>query len=52
MMNQGKEQKVDSLKTGKSYTRLFIKKREASKKIKRPKEHRYASEIKHIRYCE
>ena len=32
------KQKVDSLKTGKIYARLFIKK-EGSKKIKKPKEH-------------
>ena len=40
------------MKIGKSYTRLFIKKWEASNKTKRPKEHRDAAEIKHIRYCE
>ena len=34
MMNWGKEQKVDSLKTGKSYTRLFIKKEKPQRKLK------------------
>ena len=35
-MNWGKEQKVDSLKTGKSYARLFIKKK-AKRKLKSKK---------------
>ena len=57
MMNWGKKrasikQKVDSLKTGKSYARLFIKRRlKENQKAKRT-QLEVAADIKHIRYCE
>ena len=56
MMIQGEKrasvkQKFDSLKTGKGYARLFIKK--AKGKLKTEKNLvRDAAEIKHTRYCE
>ena len=52
MMNQGKEQKVDSLKTGKRYARLFIKKKAKRKLESQKNTVRDAAEIKHIRHCE
>ena len=46
------KQKVDSLKTGKSYAILFLKK-EGKRKLKSQKNTvRDVAEIKHIRYCE
>ena len=57
MMIQGEKrasvkQKFDSLKTGKGYARLFIKKK-AKIKLKSEKNTvRDAAEIKHIRHCE
>ena len=52
MMNWGKEQKVDSLKTGKSYARLIIKTK-AKRKLENQKNTvRGAADIKHTKYCE
>jgi len=56
MMNWGKKrasikQKVDSLKTGKSYARLFIKKKAKRKLESQKNTGRGATDIKHIRYC-
>ena len=44
------KQKVDSLKTGKSYAKVFIKKK-AKRKLKSEK-NTDAAEVKHKRYCE
>ena len=46
------KQKVDSLKTGKSYARLFIKKKSKRKLKSQKNTVRDAAEINHTRYCE
>ena len=55
-MNGGKKrasikQKLDSLKTGKSYARLFIKKKAKRKLESQKNTGRGATDTKHIRYC-
>ena len=57
MMNQGEKrasikQKGDSLKTGRSHARLFIKKKTKRKLKSQKNTVRDAADIKHIRYCE